>query len=267
MNTPDILKKIVEEKWREIEDRQERIPAAALMENITSDTRGFTSAIESRISLGQNAVIAEIKKASPSKGIIRDNFEPISIAQSYQNAGAACLSILTDIKFFKGSDQYLIDARTAVSIPVLRKDFIIDPYQIYEARCIGADCVLLIVSILDKDKLKQFNELAISLGMDVLVEVHDEEELEIALGISPSLLGINNRNLRTFEVDLQITLMLLQKIPEGMLVITESGIHTRQDVELMNDNGVYGFLVGESFMRESDPGAKLDSLFRQSPRA
>lgn len=261
MNTPDILQEIVAEKWLEIENRRASTPVSALMGRITRDTRGFNSAIQSRIKSSQNAVIAEIKRASPSKGMIRDNFDPISIARSYQNAGAACLSVLTDAKFFKGSDQNLTDARGAVSLPVLRKDFVVDPYQIYEARCIGADCILLIVSILDKDKLKQFDDLAVSLGMDVLVEVHDEEELETALEISPSLLGINNRNLRTFEVDLSVTLALLQKVPEGALVITESGIHTRQDVELMNQNDVYGFLIGESFMRESDPGAKLNSLF------
>jgi indole-3-glycerol phosphate synthase len=261
MNRPDILQEIVEEKWREVEDRQKRKPVSLLLEKVTSEPRGFYSAIESRIKKGQNAVIAEIKKASPSKGIIRDNFEPVSIAKSYETAGAACLSVLTDSRFFKGSDEYLVDARSAVSLPVLRKDFIIDPYQIHEARCLGADCILLIVSILDKIRLKQFSDLAISLGMDVLVEVHDEEELELALEISPVLLGINNRNLRTFEVDLQVTLALLKKVPADTLVITESGIHTRQDVELMNENHVYGFLVGESFMRETDPGAMLSSLF------
>jgi indole-3-glycerol phosphate synthase len=261
MNRPDILQEIVEEKWREVEARQKRKPVSLLLEKVTSEPRGFYSAIESRTKKGQNAVIAEIKKASPSKGIIRDNFDPVSIAKSYETAGAACLSVLTDSKFFKGSDEYLVDARSAVSIPVLRKDFIIDPYQIHEARCLGADCILLIVSILDKIRLKQFSDLAISLGMDVLVEVHDEEELELALEISPALLGINNRNLRTFEVDLQVTLALLKKVPADTLVITESGIHTSQDVELMNENHVYGFLVGESFMRETDPGAMLNSLF------
>jgi indole-3-glycerol phosphate synthase len=261
MNRPDILQEIVEEKWREVEDRQKRKPVSLLLEKVTSEPRGFYSAIESRTKEGQNAVIAEIKKASPSKGIIRDNFEPVSIAKSYETAGAACLSVLTDSRFFKGSDEYLVDARSAVSLPVLRKDFIIDPYQIHEARCLGADCILLIVSILDKIRLKQFSDLAISLGMDVLVEVHDEAELELALEISPALLGINNRNLRTFEVDLQVTLALLKKVPAETLVITESGIHTSQDVELMNENHVYGFLVGESFMRETDPGAMLSSLF------
>ena len=261
MKRPDILREIVEEKWREVKDRQERLPVSILVEKVTSGTRGFASAMKSKIRHGQNAVIAEIKKASPSKGIIRANFDPISIAKSYETAGAACLSVLTDGKFFQGSDQYLVDARSAVSIPVLRKDFIIDSYQIHEARCLGADCILLIVSILDKPRLEQFNDLAISLGMDVLVEVHDEEELELALEISPALLGINNRNLRTFEVDLKVTLAMLQKVPEGTLVITESGIQNRQDVELMNENHVYGFLVGESFMRETDPGAMLSSLF------
>lgn len=261
MNRPDILQEIVEEKWREVEDRQKRKPVSLLLEKVTSEPRGFYSAIESRTKKGQNAVIAEIKKASPSKGIIRDNFEPVSIAKSYETAGAACLSVLTDSRFFKGSDEYLVDARSAVSLPVLRKDFIIDPYQIHEARCLGADCILLIVSILDKIRLKQFSDLAISLGMDVLVEVHDEEELELALEISPVLLGINNRNLRTFEVDLQVTLALLKKVPADTLVITESGIRTRQDVELMNENHVYGFLVGESFMRKTDPGAMLSLLF------
>lgn len=261
MNVPDILKEIVEEKWREIEHRQEKKPVSTLMENIDTSTRGFTSAIQAKIRSGRNAVIAEIKKASPSKGIIRDNFEPVSIAQSYEAAGATCLSVLTDGKFFKGSDQYLIEARAAVSMPVLRKDFIVDSYQVHEARYIGADCILLIVSILNKNSLKQFSDLAISLGMDVLVEVHDEDELALALEISPTLLGINNRNLRTFEVDLKVTLALLEKVPDDALVITESGIHTHRDVELMNENGVNGFLVGESFMREADPGARLKVLF------
>ena len=260
-STPDILKEIVEEKWREIETRKSAISESALRSAIVTETRDFFGALKSKIDHQNMAVIAEIKKASPSKGVIRENFDPVSIAKSYEMAGASCLSVLTDQRFFMGADSYLVDARQAVELPVLRKDFIVDSYQVFEARKLGADCILLIVSILDLDKMRELHELAVSLGMDVLVEVHDGAELELALALSPRLLGINNRNLRTFEVDLNTTLSLLDNVPNGSLVITESGIHTQQDVQLMVENKIYGFLVGESFMRETDPGEKLKALF------
>jgi indole-3-glycerol phosphate synthase len=257
--TPDILKKIVEEKWREIEVRKEQTPVSSMSQDL--ELRGFADAIARKCSANQPAVIAEIKKASPSKGVIRENFEPALIARSYESAGATCLSVLTDVSFFMGMDQYLIDARAEVSLPVLRKDFIVDPYQIYEARNIGADCILLIASILSLDEIISFYSLADSMGMDALIEIHDARELEMALEVSPRLLGINNRNLRTFEVDLQVTLDLLNDVPKESLVITESGIRTNHDVAMMKDNDVFGFLVGEAFMREDDPGLKLKELF------
>lgn len=257
----DILKKIVEEKWREVEISKQEVPISRLIDNCEDDVRKFADAVEARINQGRPAIIAEIKKASPSKGVIRQNFEPVSIAHSYENAGATCLSVLTDVSFFQGSNQFLEKARASVSMPVLRKDFIVDPYQVYESRSIGADCILLIVGILERSSLRQLYELGVSLGMDVLVEVHDEMELERALEVSPRLLGINNRNLRTFDVSLRTTIDLLARVPEGTLVVTESGIHTRENVEMMMENGVYGFLVGEALLREDNPGEKLKSIF------
>ena len=257
----DILKKIVEEKWREVEISKQEVPISRLIDNCEDDVRKFADAVEARINQGRPAIIAEIKKASPSKGVIRQNFEPVSIAHSYENAGATCLSVLTDVSFFQGSNQFLEKARASVSMPVLRKDFIVDPYQVYESRSIGADCILLIVGILESGNLRQLYELGVSLGMDVLVEVHDEMELERALEVSPRLLGINNRNLRTFDVSLRTTIDLLARVPEGTLVVTESGIHTRENVEMMMENGVYGFLVGEALLREDNPGGKLKSIF------
>ncbi len=257
----DILKKIVEEKWREVEISKQEVPISRLIDNCEDDVRKFADAVEARINQGRPAIIAEIKKASPSKGVIRQNFEPVSIAHSYENAGATCLSVLTDVSFFQGSNQFLEKARASVSMPVLRKDFIVDPYQVYESRSIGADCILLIVGILESGSLRQLYELGVSLGMDVLVEVHDEMELERALEVSPRLLGINNRNLRTFDVSLRTTIDLLARVPEGTLVVTESGIHTRENVEMMMENGVYGFLVGEALLREDNPGEKLKSIF------
>ena len=257
----DILKKIVEEKWREVETCKQEMPISRLIDNSKGDIRKCADAIEARSSRSQPAIVAEIKKASPSRGVIRRNFEPVSIARSYENAGATCLSVLTDVSFFKGSNQCLENAREAVSVPVLRKDFIVDPYQVYESRCIGADCILLIVGILENSSLNQLYDLSVSLGMDVLVEVHDEAELEMALEVSPRLLGINNRNLRTFDVNLQTTLDLLTKVPQGTLIITESGIHTRENVEMMMNNDVYGFLVGEALLEEDNPGKKLKSIF------
>ncbi|MET0089423.1 MAG: indole-3-glycerol phosphate synthase TrpC [Candidatus Thiodiazotropha sp.] len=262
-DTPDILKKIVRRKHEEIAGRSARVPQAALIERLdqASSPQGFARAIAERIAAGQPGVIAEIKKASPSKGILRADFRPAEIAESYQRGGAACLSVLTDVDFFQGSDAYLQQARSASQLPVIRKDFIIDPYQVYEARAIDADCILLIAACLDDNQLKTLNDLAHELGMDVLIEVHDGEELERALQVENRLIGINNRNLRTFEVSLQTTLDLLERIPQERIVVTESGILAPQDVRTMRDHQVNGFLVGEAFMRAEDPGARLKELF------
>jgi indole-3-glycerol phosphate synthase len=206
-------------------------------------------------------VIAEVKKASPSKGIIREHFVPREIARSYEDNGAACLSVLTDIAFFKGSDDYLKQVREEVSLPILRKDFVVDAYQIWESRLLGADCILLIVAILSDEQLADFHHLAKTLGMDVLIEVHDADELASALRVNPSLVGINNRNLHNFETSLATTISLLEHIPEGCTVVTESGIHTAADVALMRENKVSAFLVGEAFMRAEHPGQQLATLF------
>jgi len=265
-NTPDILKKIIRRKREEISQRRAALPLDQLIEQLAgldNPTRGFVRAIADRIDRGAAGVIAEIKKASPSKGVIRADFRPAEIAASYQQGGAACLSVLTDVDFFQGSDAYLQQARAACQLPVIRKDFIIDPYQVHEARLIGADCILLIVSCLDDETLLELNALAHRLGMDVLVEVHDAAELERALPLNNRLIGINNRNLRTFEVSLDTTLELLAQIPPGQIVVTESGIHTPADVERMRRHGVQAFLVGEAFMRAGDPGEKLAALFHQ----
>jgi indole-3-glycerol phosphate synthase len=226
-----------------------------------SAVRGFAAALDARIQSGEAGVIAEIKKASPSKGLLREDFIPADIAQSYQTGGAACLSVLTDEDFFQGADAYLQEARAACKLPVIRKDFIIDPYQVYEARAIGADCILLIVACLDDERLRQLNDLAHELGMDVLIEVHDKKELKRALRVDNRLIGVNNRNLRTFEVSLSTTLELLASVPEDRILVTESGIHTAYDVQLLRRKGVGAFLVGEAFMRAPDPGAKLAELF------
>ena len=223
--------------------------------------RGFIRAIENKISAGKAGVITEIKKASPSKGILRENFKPAEIAQSYEKHGAACLSVLTDIDYFQGCNAYLQEARAACSIPVLRKDFTIDPYQIYEARAIGADAILLIVACLELNQMKELENCAHELGLDVLVEVHNAPELEKALELKTSLLGINNRNLKTFEVTLETTLALLPMVPSSKTLVTESGILGRPDVQLMRDHQINAFLVGEAFMRSSDPGAALSELF------
>ncbi|MFT7673847.1 MAG: indole-3-glycerol phosphate synthase, partial [Gammaproteobacteria bacterium] len=207
------------------------------------------------------AVIAEIKKASPSKGVIREDFRPAEIAQSYALSGATCLSVLTDVDFFQGHDDYLGMAREACSLPVIRKDFVVDEYQVYEARVLGADCILLIVAALSDDQLKCFYDLAIAIGLDVLVEVHNVAELDRALILGLSLIGINNRNLRTFETSLDTTIDLLSRVPDGCLVVTESGIHTIDDVHRMQSHGVNAFLVGEAFMRAGDPGSEMSRLF------
>ncbi len=262
-DTPDILKKIVRRKREEIAERQRRLPLEQLAEQARGQEpcRGFVATIDAKIRSGQPGVIAEIKKASPSKGVIRDPFYPAEIAASYQRGGAACLSVLTDIDFFQGADAYLQEARNACTLPVIRKDFIIDPYQVYEARVLGADCILLIAACLSDAQLKELNDLAHRLGMDVLIEVHDAEELERILPLGNRLVGINNRNLRTFEVSLDTTLKLLERIGDDRIVVTESGIHTREDVRRMRDHAVHAFLVGEAFMRAEDPGLKLAELF------
>ena len=262
-DTPDILKRILARKVEEIAERKRVLGLEGLGQHIAAagTVRGFLAGLTSRLGAGQPAVIAEVKQASPSRGILRPDFDPAQIAASYQRGGAACLSVLTDVDFFRGSDAYLQQARAACSLPVLRKDFIIDPYQVYEARAIGSDCILLIVAALDDAMLQELLQLAGHLGMDVLVEVHDRNELERALRTAAPLIGINNRNLHTFETSLEVTLGLLDQIPEDRTVVTESGIHTREDVALMRSRGVHTFLVGEAFMKAADPGEKLAELF------
>lgn len=262
-NTPDILKKILARKHEEIAERSVKYPITLLAElaEKADAPRGFVKSIQAKIDAGKAAVIAEIKKASPSKGVIRENFIPADIAASYQQGGAACLSILTDADFFQGHEEYLQQARAACSLPVIRKDFIIDDYQVVEARAIGADCILLIAAALSDEQMKHLAELATELGMDVLIEVHDVEELQRTLPLNLPLIGINNRNLRTFEVSLQTTLDMLSLIPDDRIVVTESAIFTAEDVKLMRDNAVHAFLVGEAFMRADDPGEKLAELF------
>lgn len=264
-DTPDILKKILHRKQQEIAERSAKI-SLPMMQQLAEQAlpvRGFVESIQAKIVSGESAVIAEIKKASPSKGLLRADFRPAEIAQSYANAGAACLSVLTDQDFFQGHESYLQQAREACAIPVIRKDFIIDPFQVFEARAINADCILLIVAALDDLQLEELSQLALLLGMDVLVEVHSEEELHRALVLNLPLIGINNRDLRTFETSLDTTLDLLKFIPDETIVITESGIHTQEDVNLMRENAVNGFLVGEAFMRADDPGDALTRLFSQ----
>ncbi len=262
-NTPDILKKIIARKHEEIASRSQQTRLAEMIEHAKAADacRGFVDAMKNKIAAGDAAVIAEIKKASPSKGVIREHFVPAEIAASYEKGGAACLSVLTDKDFFQGSEAYLRQARAACTLPVIRKDFIVDPYQVYEARAIAADCILLIVAALDDVQLHELAALATTLGMDVLVEVHDADELARALPLNLPLLGINNRNLRTFEVSLQTTLGMLESIPDDRIVVTESAIHSVEDVALMREHAVNAFLVGEAFMRAEDPGAQLATLF------
>jgi len=262
-DTPDILKKIVARKREEIAERAARVSQAELKSRLADADapRGFVDALLAKVNAGQSGVIAEIKKASPSKGVLREDFRPAEIARSYAQHGAACLSVLTDVDFFQGSDIYLQEARAACNLPVIRKDFIVDPYQVYEARSIAADCILLIVACLEDAQMRELNDLAHELGMDVLVEVHDGNELQRALAMPGRMVGINNRNLRTFDVSLRTTLDLLSEIPQERLVVTESGIHTPDDVKLMREHKVNAFLVGEAFMRASEPGEKLAELF------
>lgn len=258
-----VLEKIIARKAEEVAERRARIGLDELerLARQADAPRGFARALQERAARREAAVIAEVKKASPSKGVIRPGFVPAEIARSYEAGGATCLSVLTDIDFFQGSDVYLQEARAACSLPVIRKDFMIDPYQIVEARALGADCVLLIVANLADGQMAELAAVAREQGLDVLVEVHNGEELERALRLDTPLVGINNRNLHTFEVSLQTTLELKTRVPADRLVITESGILSRADVELMQANEVHGFLVGEAFMRAEDPGAELRRLF------
>lgn len=260
---PDILRRIVNRKIEEVRERQGNVSLAALQTQARNadPPRGFVRAIQQRIAEHGTAVIAEIKRASPSKGLLRADFRPAELARSYAAGGAACLSVLTDRDFFQGSEAHLQAARAACALPVLRKDFIVDAYQIYEARAIGADCILLIVAALDDAALHDLAALAAELGMDVLVEVHDGAELERALTLNLPMVGINNRDLRTFQTTLQTTVDLLSRIPSHVTVVTESGILATDDVALMRRHGVHAFLVGEAFMRAPDPGTELRRLF------
>lgn len=262
-DAPTILRKILERKVAEVAERRQQAPVEALRDKIVDQSapRGFAEALQTKIEQGLAAVIAEIKKASPSKGVIRENFDPVEIARSYEKGGAACLSVLTDVDFFQGADSYLQQARNATSIPVLRKDFIIDAYQLYEARAIGADCILLIAAALDASSLHALHDQALELGLDVLVEVHDRRELELALELSTPLIGINNRNLHTFHTSLDTSFNLLSHMPQDRLVVTESGINTIDDVMAMRGHGIQAFLVGEALMRAEDPGRRLVEMF------
>ena len=263
MNTPTILKKILDTKVIEVKQRSAEFSRADIKARAFDqpEARGFYKAMQAKVAAGLPAVIAEVKKASPSKGVFREDFDPARIAESYEKAGAACLSILTDKDYFQGSEEFLQQGRNACSIPVIRKDFLIDSYQVFEAKVINADCILLIVSALSDMQLQDLSGLASELGMDVLVEVHDEKELHSALKLDTPLVGINNRNLHTFEVSLENTYALLNQIPADRMVITESGILNRDDVAAMRAKQVHAFLVGEAFMRAEFPGAKLAELF------
>ena len=260
---PDILNRILATKQQELAERRQLKSFHELQQQAhhVSPPRGFVAALRRRVAQGGSAVIAEIKKASPSKGVIRPDFDPVAIAKSYQSGGASCLSVLTDREYFQGHEEYLTRARAACNLPVIRKDFIVDSYQVMEARAIGADCILLIVAALDDETLASLYAEARAQGMDVLVEVHDRAELERAVVLDLELIGINNRNLRTFDTSLETTIDLLPLVPDGCLVVTESGMHSRTDVALMRDHDVHAFLVGEAFMRAPDPGQALADLF------
>lgn len=262
-DTPDILKKIIARKFEEVAERRARQPLDALARAAAAADapRGFVAALRAKIATGQAAVIAEVKKASPSRGVLREPFHPAEIAQQYERGGAACLSVLTDHDFFQGHEDYLIAARAACRLPVLRKDFMVDAYQVVEARALAADCILLIAAALTDQKMAELHQLATEWGMDVLVEVHDGSELERALALGIHLVGINNRDLRNFEVNLNTTLDLLPRIAADILVVTESGILTPADARRMRDHHVHAFLVGEAFMRAPDPGLALRDLF------
>ena len=259
----DILERILTRKGQEIAERQREHSLADLYarEADRDAPRGFVASLRASLAAGRAGVIAEIKKASPSKGLIREHFDPAAIAASYEAGGASCLSVLTDHDFFMGSEADLEAARSACSLPVLRKDFVIDPWQVAESRAIGADCILLIVAALEQARMEELASAAADLAMDVLVEVHDGEELDRALALAPAMLGINNRNLRTFETTLETTLALAPKVPDDTLLVTESGIHSVEDVATMRQANIHAFLVGEAFMRQDDPGAHLCALF------
>jgi indole-3-glycerol phosphate synthase len=259
----DILERILATKRIEVEAARSRKPREALEKEAraASPPRGFEAALRATIARGRPAVIAEIKRASPSKGVLREDFDPSAIAASYERAGAACLSVLTDRTFFQGAPEYLVAARDACALPALRKEFVVDEYQVAESRALGADAILLIVAALEPDRLRALAQCASDYGLDVLVEVHDAKELERALALPDALIGINNRNLRDFSVSLQTTIQLLPRVPEGRLVVTESGILAQRDVAQMRRHNVNAFLVGEAFMRAPDPGAALTALF------
>jgi indole-3-glycerol phosphate synthase len=262
-DTPDILKKILDTKASEVARRKLRMSVANL-EEIAADIenpRGFYLALQDKVAAEKPAIIAEIKKASPSKGVIRENFQPVDIGRDYAMNGATCLSVLTDKEYFQGAEVYLQMVREACPLPVLRKDFMIDPYQVYESRALGADCILLIVAALADSQMQELADAAKIQGMDVLIEVHDIHELERALAIETPLIGINNRNLRTFETSLHTTLELQAEVPEERIIITESGIHSTADVQIMLENKIYAFLVGEAFMKADSPGQKMRELF------
>ena len=263
--TPTVLVKILQRKIEEIAERSEKTSIEQLQQKaaMQNPPRGFIKAMKDKVAAGQSAVIAEVKKASPSKGVIREDFFPAAIAASYEDAGAACISVLTDRDFFQGHESYLVEARAETDLPIIRKDFIVDDYQVYEARAIGADCILLIVAAFmqQPEKLRSLHALANELGMDVLVEVHDADELALALEMDLQMVGINNRNLHNFETSLNNTYELLDSIPEQVLVVTESGIHCEEDVLAMREHNVNAFLVGEAFMRAEDPGEALKKLF------
>lgn len=260
---PTVLNRILVRKREEIEARRSQRPLHVLKQQVreAGPTRGFVAALEKRIAAGDPAVIAEVKKASPSKGVIREDFDPRAIAQSYEGGGAACLSVLTDVDFFQGADRYLQDARAACTLPVLRKDFIIDEYQLYESRVLGADCILLIVAALDDEQLSSLHARAVELGLDVLVEAHDSTELERALALNINLVGVNNRDLHTFNTSLDTTFELSTRIPEGVTLVTESGVMTTTDVQRLRQADINAFLVGERFMRQPEPGQALKELF------
>lgn len=262
-DTPDVLKKIVARKWEEVAERKAAAPEAQLLQQArsTEAPRGFLASLQRSLAQGRSAVIAEAKKASPSKGVIRPDFDPAAIARSYEQGGASCLSVLTDRDFFQGHEDYLQQARAACALPVIRKDFIVDPYQVIEARAIQADCILLIAACLDDNQMAELAGCARELGMDVLIEVHNREELARTLPLNQPMVGINNRNLHNFDVSLDTTFDLLPLIPPDRLVITESGILEPADVRIMRDHGVNSFLVGEAFMRANDPGSRLQALF------
>jgi indole-3-glycerol phosphate synthase len=258
----DILDRIIEVKRGEIRIAQESVSLEELrLQASTRDSRDFVGALRAKHAAGKPAIIAEVKKASPSKGVLRENFVPADIAKSYEQGGAACLSVLTDVQFFKGSVAYLEEARAACSLPVLRKDFIVDAYQILEARAMGADCILLIAAVLQPLQMRDLEAYAHSLGLAVLVEVHDRDELEQSLTLKTPLIGVNNRNLRTFETSIETTIGMLDMVPEDRIVVTESGILSRVDVDRLRAVNVQTFLVGEAFMRADDPGTELARMF------